>query len=171
MLALDSRTQKLRLEFRSRDKAELDLLLEGSNLVINDKWLDFDSSHKDSSCSAFLEAKAAKIDIARFSCSHIVKNLYDLILVELSKGTDAHHNKSPHSEDYLRQMVSERIDQMPCMVHVDKGDVGGVLIVRWVHAESERLSKIHSLELMGRVTMHRESTCAVKKLELLTSSM
>ena len=169
-MALDSRTRKLRLEFRSSAKAELDLLLQGSDLLINGKWLDFNSSHEDSSCSTFLEAKNANIDIDRFSCSHIVKALYDLILVELSKGPDAEQNKCSHSEDYLRQMVSERIDQMPCMVHLVLGDVGGVLIVEWVHIESEKLSKIHSLDLMGRVTMHRETTCSDMKLKLLTSS-
>jgi hypothetical protein len=171
VLALDSRTRELRLDFRSRGKAELDLLLQGSDLLINDKWLDFGSSHKESSCSTFLEAKAAKIEIDRFSCSHIVKHLYDLILLELSKGHNVQHDGSHHSDDYLRQMVSERVDQMPCMVHVERGDVGGVLIVKWVHAESDKLSRIHSLELMGRITMHKESTCGDKKLELLTSSM
>lgn len=168
VLALDSRTQELQIEFRDRKKAELDLLLLERKLLINDKWLDFNSSHEQSSCSTFREANAANIEITRFSCSHIVENLYDLILVELSKGHATQKAKSPYSDDYLRLMVSEKIDQMPCKVDVLQGSVAGMLVVEWFHAESAKLSRMHSLELMGRITMHRESTCSDKKLELLT---
>ena len=170
VLALDSRTRDLRLDFRSGTSAELDILLLGCNLVINDKWLDFHASHDKSLCSLFLEATAEQINIDRFSCSHIIKNLYDLVLVELSKGSSTQENRSSDAE-HLRQMVREKIDQMPCMVEVIQGNSAGVLEVSWVHAESERISKLHHLELKGRVTMHRESTCAEKKSELLASGM
>jgi hypothetical protein len=171
VLALDSRTRDLRLDFRSGTSAELDILLQGSNLVINDKWLDFHASHDKSFCSLFLEATAEQITIDRFSCGHIIKNLYDLILVELSKGSSTQENRSSDTAEHLRQMVREKIDQMPCMVEVIQADLAGVLEVSWVHAESEKISKLHHLELKGRVTMHRESTCADKKSELLASSM
>lgn len=170
VLALDSRTQDLRLDFRSGAKAELDILLQGSNLLINDKWLDFHASHEKLSCSLFFEATAEQTSIDRFSCSHIVKNLYDLVLVELSNGSNGQQSRCSHTDDYLRQLVSEKIDQMPCMVEVVQGEAAGVLEVTWVHSESEKISRLHRLELKGRITMHRESTCADKKSELLASS-
>ncbi|CZR65305.1 uncharacterized protein PAC_15205 [Phialocephala subalpina] len=170
VLALDSRTRDLRLHFRSGANAELDVLLQCSNLLVNDKWLDFQASHEKSPCSLFLEATAERISIDRFSCSHIIKNLHDLVLVELSKGSGTQQNRCSRSEDYLRQLVNEKIDQMPCMVEVVQGEAAGVLEVSWIHVESEKISRLHRLELKGRITMHRESTCADKKSELLALS-
>lgn len=165
VLALDSRTRNLRLDFRSGANAELDLLLHESQLLINDKWLDFEASHKSSSCSLFLQATAEQNDIDRFSCSHIVKSLYDLVLVELSNGSNSQQHN--HSNNYMHQLVSEKVDQMPCMVKVVQGEAAGVLEVSWVHAESEKISRLHHLELKGWITMHRNSTCSDKKSELL----
>ena len=121
-------------------------------------------------CSLFLEATAEQTNIDRFSCGHIIKNLYDLILVELSKGSSMQENRSSDAE-HLRQMAREKIDQMLCMVEVIQGNSAGVPEVSWVHAESERISKLHHLDLKGRITMHCESTCAGKKSELLASGM
>ena len=170
VLALDARTRALRLDFRSGDDAELDILLQGPDLLINDKWLDFYASHEGSSCSLFLEAAAQQAAIKRFSCTHIIKSLYDSVLVELSNGTNAEQKRSSYTGDYLRQLASEKIDQMPCMVEVSQGEAVGVLEVSWVHAESEKISRLHNLDLKGRITMHRMSTCADKRLKLLTSS-
>jgi hypothetical protein len=166
VLALDPRTRDLRLDFRSGANAELDILLHGPDLLINDKWLDFYASHEGSSCSLFLEAAAQKTSIARLSCSHVVKTLYDSVLVEVSNGSNPREGSS-HADDYLRQLVSEKMDQMPCMVEIVRGEAAGALEVSWVHAESEKISRLHHLELKGRITMHRKSTCAEKELELL----
>jgi hypothetical protein len=166
VLALDPRTRDLQLDFRSGANAELDLLLLGPNLLINDKWLDFYASHENSSCSLFHEATAEQTNIDRFSCSHIIKCLYDSILVELSNLSNA--LQSRNSDDYMRQLVGEKIDQMPCLVEVAQGEEAGVLEVSWVHAESEKISRLHRLELKGQITMHRKRTCE-KKSELLVS--
>lgn len=166
ILALDPRTRDLRLSFRSGANAELDLLLLEQNLLINDKWLDFFASHETSSCSLFLEAVAEKTSIDRFSCSHAIKTLYDWILLELSRGSNPQHNR--HSDNYLRQLVSEKIDQMPSMVEISRGRAAGMLKVSWVHAESEKISRLHNLQLKGRISMHRKSTCADKRSALLS---
>lgn len=44
-LALDARTRDLKLRFKSGTSAKLDLLLKGSKILVNEKWLDFYSSH------------------------------------------------------------------------------------------------------------------------------
>jgi hypothetical protein len=44
-LALDARTRDLELRFKSGTNAKLDLLLKGSKILVNKKWLNFYSSH------------------------------------------------------------------------------------------------------------------------------
>ncbi|KAH9206337.1 hypothetical protein DL95DRAFT_266133, partial [Leptodontidium sp. 2 PMI_412] len=46
-LALDASTRDLELRFKSSTDTELDLLLEGSEILVNEKWLDFYSSHDE----------------------------------------------------------------------------------------------------------------------------
>jgi hypothetical protein len=144
------------------------MLVVGPDLLINDKWLDFDASHKELPCSLFAEATAQGKSIARLSCSHIVKHLYDLVLVEVSCGSTSPQS-STDADEYLRQQVYEKIDQMPCMVELTRGEEAGTLEVSWVHAESEKIWRLHGLELKGRVTMHRRSSCVGKVSGLLTS--
>ena len=43
------------------------------------------------------------------------------------------------------------------MVEVVQGEAAGVLEVTWVHSESEKIFRLHRLELKGRITIHRES--------------
>jgi len=81
-----------------------------------------------------------------------------------SKGLKSQHYRS--SDDQLRQLAGEKIDQMPCIV---QGEAAGVMEVSWVHAGGEKISRLHRLELKDRITMHRMSTCAEKKSELLSS--
>ncbi|KAH8672808.1 hypothetical protein BGZ60DRAFT_355808, partial [Tricladium varicosporioides] len=45
ILALDVRTKDLHVCFKERAHAELDVLLGGDILQINDRWLDFQASH------------------------------------------------------------------------------------------------------------------------------
>jgi hypothetical protein len=165
VLALDSRTRNLQVDFRSGANTGLDLFLDGTHLLINDKWFDFCASHQNSSCSLFLEAAAKQISIDRFSCTHVVKSLYDSVLLELSSRPNP--QQQSRSDHYMRQLVSEKIDQMPCMLKVAQGEAGGVLDVSWVHPESERIFKLHHLELRGHVVLHRKSTCAALEAELL----
>lgn len=56
---------------------------------------------------------------------------------------------------------------MPYMVKVVQGEAVGVLEVSWVHAESKKISRLYYLELNRWITMHWNSTCLDKKLELL----
>src|ERR1700710_1627265 len=50
VLALDSRTKNLNTIFKCGGETGLDLLLEGPNLLINEKWLDFYKSHIKAPC-------------------------------------------------------------------------------------------------------------------------
>jgi hypothetical protein len=78
--------------------------------VINDKWLDFYVSYNKLFCLLFLKATAEQITIDRFLCGYIIKNLYDLILVELSKRLSTQENRSSDTAEHLCQIVREKID-------------------------------------------------------------
>lgn len=49
-LCLDKRTKRLELVFKDGTAAELDLLLDGTELMVNEKFLDFHASHKKVPC-------------------------------------------------------------------------------------------------------------------------
>jgi hypothetical protein len=168
ILALDPETNDFELDFRSRPEAELDILLKGNRLLINDRWLDFHQSHTKSQCSLFTEASARNTRIDQFTCGHVLNELYSLILVELSKGPNSKKNKSVGSYASLRLNVSEKVLQMPVLVEALPGEYPGQIRVSWVHLESQKVFQIHRIDPKGRVTLHRESTCAHMKECLLS---
>jgi hypothetical protein len=49
-LALDVRTRDLELRFKSGTNAKLDLLLKGSKILVNEKWLNFYLSYNGMLC-------------------------------------------------------------------------------------------------------------------------
>lgn len=168
VLELDERTQNYKLVFKSGENAELDLLLDGQQLLINDKWLDFNSSHKSSYCVLHAEATEEKIAIDTFSCIHIAEKLYSLILNQLPRDVAADSSVGAESGSNLVRSVSEKLRQIPHKVECVAGTYSGEIVVSWIHPESEKDSKLHGITRRGCVTLHRESTCADKKKDLLT---
>jgi hypothetical protein len=49
-LVLDARTKSLKVVFKAAGKTQLNLLLSGTNLEINEKWLDFQAGHEKTPC-------------------------------------------------------------------------------------------------------------------------
>ena len=49
-LNLDTQTKDLELVFKEGGVVELDLLLDRTQLIVNEKWLDFDNSYKNAPC-------------------------------------------------------------------------------------------------------------------------
>lgn len=170
VLALDQRTEGLEICFKSRHHAELDLLLDGLRLLVNDKWLDFEDSHAASFCSLFDEASADEVQINTFSCGHVVTELYDLILVELSSKSSAQLGIAPDTDSSLYLKVSEKIRQTPHKIECHAEFAPGMLHVSWLDPESEKDWKLHGVSRRGRVILHRESTCTEKRHELLAST-
>ncbi|PVH68501.1 hypothetical protein DL98DRAFT_380416, partial [Cadophora sp. DSE1049] len=74
-LSVDTRTQNLEIVFKSGSSAELDLLLEDSQLQVNEKWLDFRASHKDAPCGLSRLALSEDLVIHTFSCDHVINEL------------------------------------------------------------------------------------------------
>jgi hypothetical protein len=168
VLALDPRTQHRELVFKSGGDADLDLLLDGTRILVNDKWLDFHASHESGSCDLLSEASDQQISIDSFDCGHVITELYDLILVELSRLPSL--RSSSASDNFSRRKVGEKIRQTPYKVEVSQGERTGEIKVSWTESESDRVWKKYGLLRKGRVSLHRESTCSTKKHQLLSPS-
>jgi hypothetical protein len=84
-LCLDARTKNLELVFKDGTVAELDLLLDGTQLMVNEKWLDFHASHKNVSCWLSRLSSTAGFSSDTFSCDHVITELYDMVLMEVDK--------------------------------------------------------------------------------------
>jgi hypothetical protein len=80
-LALDDKTKRLKLVFKSGAEVELDLLLDGSDILINDKWLDFQETHRQ---TRFWLSRT-HIKASDFPCDYVVNDLYDHFLREMKK--------------------------------------------------------------------------------------
>ncbi|KFX87760.1 hypothetical protein V490_08034 [Pseudogymnoascus sp. VKM F-3557] len=167
-LSVDTRTQNLKIIFKSGSSAELSLLLEDSQLQVNDKWLDFRTSHKDAPCGLSRLAFAEDLAIHTFSCDHVINELYDLVLVEIIREKECGALKE--KDDSLRLRVSESLRQMPRMITITHGYNDGEILVSWTDPESSLLSKLHHLNLKCRITLHRESTCSQRRLDLIGPS-
>ena len=164
VLASDPRSKDLELQFKSGAKAELDLLLHRPRILVNDRILDFYTSHRIVSCSLSRDA-LYDTDLSVFSCSHIVIDFYEMLLVEMSR--ESVKMECPETDAHLRNRVNENILQMPCMVTAMPGIIAGEIEVSWLGTESEKAFRQHRLAHKGRVTLHRESSCSIRKHDLL----
>ncbi|KAF8853690.1 hypothetical protein BDZ45DRAFT_806466 [Acephala macrosclerotiorum] len=163
-LGLDERTSHLNLVFKSGAAADLDLLLDGDNLIINDKWLDFKTSHRKAPC--WLSRIGIKVE--DFSCDHIIYKLYGLVLAEFKKSPQLPANQAAEGYDSLRLEVAESLRQMPRTIVVLEGNRGGELSVFWTVVEEDWMWQLYEIELKCRVTLHRERTCSEKRADVLS---
>ena len=167
-LALDPRTSALTITFKDGTKDGLDLLLDNSDLLIHDKWLEFSSSHEKTPCSLSTRATQKGVSIENFSCNHVVAYLLDLLLAELTKvgGAELDSHTLTRSDDSLRVAVRENLDQMPRLVEASIVEPGEIKVT-WMDLDGDRVSKLHGLDPQCGIVMHRESTCSNKRLDLL----
>ncbi|PMD41313.1 hypothetical protein L207DRAFT_581755 [Hyaloscypha variabilis F] len=150
ILALDPKTRNLEVTFKSSTVAELDLLIHGSKLLINDKWLDFKASHECGDCDLSLEASTQNLNIDTFDCGHIITELYNALVADMSNQLGSKKLSSEASNSLLRANAGE-------------------IVVSWTESESDRVFKNHGSLRQGRITLHRESTCSTLKTEILSS--
>ena len=165
-LALDASTQKLCVKFKSGANAELDLLLDGSNLLLNDKWLDFDRSHDGMPCWYSKLASLKDSTSQGFFCSHVVMDLYEMVLTELRHKGDTNESTLANSHGSLRRTVSENLHEMPSMIQIVQGERSGEIEVSWACLHGHLATRL-GVDLKFRVTLHRESKCSAKRKDLL----
>ncbi len=164
-LALDAKTSKLQLVFKSGVHADLDLLIDESNVIINDKWLDFTASHAQHSCWISDEG----IALEEFPCDHVINYLHDLVLKQL-KPPYCDQEVDVEFRMRLGSKASQHFHQMPRSIEIRQGTELGELIVVWSTLECEDFYRRHGLKLNYRIVLHRQSTCHDRKEELLLSA-
>lgn len=162
-LALSKSTENLVLSFKSGATVDLDLLLLDDAVLINDKWLDFQESHKNTPCWLSRQS-IGQVDT--FSCLHIIMYLHDLVLVELTKYSDTGTGRIFATEPFLPLKVQESLQQMPLMVETASTGRPYEMKVSWSDSDNDLASKL-GLDPKCRVTLHRESTCSQKRLHPL----
>ena len=169
-LALDGRTRALEVIFRNGTSTDLDLMLFQSTLEINDKWLDFRQSHSRTACWLSRRSNEELPNMGHFSCDHVVTNLYDLVLKELTRNPGLSHGELSESNETLHQRVCDNLRQMPRMVESCTGIFPGEISVSWVDLEGEMISRVYGLNPRCQVTLHRERTCSLRRGDLLLLS-
>lgn len=169
-LALSARTNGLKAVFKAVDKAQLALLLSGSRLEINETWLDFRTSHEKYPCWLSRRAHVEEPIMDQFSCDHIVRELYKLVLEELKRHPGLRLDQSSDSDSSLCQRVYESFQQMPMMVAASPGRQSGEIDVSWTDLEGDLVPRIYRLDPKCRIILHRESTCRSRRDDLLASS-
>lgn len=164
-LRLFTRTKDIELSFRSGAKSDLDLVLCGSVLNINEKWLDFRTSHKQSPC-ILSQVPAYHIhDDNLFTCHHIVSRLHKLVLQELARHRD--RNDDIDADLSLHHTVQEHLSKMPILMKANATEQPGEISVSWM--DLDFVSRLHKLPSRYRVILHRESTCSRMRDELLAT--
>ena len=164
-LYLDPRTKDLELVFKEGGVAELDLLLDGTQLMVNEKWLDFYDSHKNAPCWLSRLSTTAGFNSDNFSCDHVITDLYDMVLMEVGKDSGA-----VEADGLLRLRLAENLRQMPRLIETAPGCNAGEIDVTWMDSESGLAARLHGLDVKYRVTLHRASTCAIRRFDLVTSN-
>jgi hypothetical protein len=165
VLALDARTKGLEIVFKAVGKAQLELLLSGEKLEINENWLDFQASHEKAPCWLTRQAHIDESRMDHFFCNHIVKDLYRLVLEEIKR-----RGQSSEADSSLHQSVDESLRQMPMMVEVSPGCHSGEVHVSWMSLEGDVFSRVCRSDPTCRIILHRESTCSARRGNLLAPS-
>lgn len=167
-LCLDTRTKDLELVFKDGTAAELDLLLDGTQLMVNEKWLDFHASHENVPCWLSRLSTAAGFSGDIFSCDHVITELYDMILMEVDKHRGEQGHGAMEADGLLRLRLVENLRQMPRVIETAPGCDPGEIDVTWMDFEGGLTARLHGLDVKYRVTLHRERICALKRFDLVT---
>jgi len=167
---LDERTKGLTLLVKDGEKADFDLLLDGSNVIIHKRWLDFYACHRSNPCRLSLSAstedfKDKDYNSEVFSCDHVVIFLYGLLHSQLIP--ESSWGGQTVSDSFLLNKVADRLTQMPRRVEITPGPNVGEIEVSWTDADGVSLA--HKLISEVRVTLHKETTCCNKRSDHLNS--
>ena len=169
-LALNDETEDLKLIFKSGDTTELDLLLEDDSrqLLIYEKWLDYQASHRQVACQiSRLKSVEQRWERDAFCCDYVIETLHDLVLEELSEYTEEEPAEFIEKNRSLSLRISESLRKMLRMVQISPGSELGEIEVSWTDNESNMISKLHGSKMKCQITLHRVSTCSDSRFELL----
>ncbi|KAH8881903.1 hypothetical protein GQ53DRAFT_734671 [Thozetella sp. PMI_491] len=164
-LQLDKKLEQIQLRIVKGGGTGIDLLYEEEErqLLIHNRWLDFEQVHENSSCEASRLAKEKPLATIQFSCDHVVEELFELIVQDLVKAL-----KLDYAEGIaIRRHARERIPQMPRAIEISKAAEGGALVVSWRGNECGVLADTYGADILYDVTLHKWRTCFHKHGDLV----
>ncbi|KAJ8069439.1 hypothetical protein OCU04_003093 [Sclerotinia nivalis] len=175
-LALDMRTKSFKLVFKKAGDVGLDLYLDmdHSQLLLHDKWMDFDKSHAENSKDCILSHMRHPGDdspIEIFSCDHIIIDICNQVLQELDRGGAGKIFPDDQHLNSLPLQVGECLKNMLRAIQARPGPNKGEICVSWEDNEAGKLFRLHNMVLNCCVTLHRESTCSHKRSDLIAEEI
>ncbi|PMD41316.1 hypothetical protein L207DRAFT_323111 [Hyaloscypha variabilis F] len=106
---------------------------------------------------------------SQFSCDHIISSLYELVFDEVMRQPGLAHGELCESKATLCQKISENFRHMPIMIETCLG-APGEIIVSWVAIDGGMVSRVYGLDPKVAITLHRESSCAARRDDLLRTN-
>ncbi|OAG35296.1 hypothetical protein AYO21_10498 [Fonsecaea monophora] len=165
-LALHPKLRDLRFKFVQGGGTDLDLAYskDVKRIQIHGKWLSFQKVHEHGLCEVLRLTAPGYIRGEAFFCDHVVEDLFDALL---SKSGDDLGISSPSLRRRLRRRMRDQLALMPRLVSVARTDAIRELEVRWIGNEGGLVSAICNKNICYHVTLHRVSTCEVKRNDVV----
>ncbi|KAF7862569.1 hypothetical protein EAF04_007442 [Stromatinia cepivora] len=175
-LALDTRTKSFKLVFKKAGDVGLDLYLDmdHSQLLLHDKWMDFEKSHAENSKDCILSHMrhpGGDSPIEIFSYDHIIIDICSQVLQELDRGGAGKKSPDDQHLNSLPLKVGECLKNMLRAIQARPGPNKGEICVSWEDNEAGKLFRLHNMELKCCVTLHQESTCSHKRSDLIAGEI
>lgn len=165
-LKLRPALQDLEVDFVKGEQSTIDVLFNNEEklLKVHDKWLDFSRIHEDTTCD-FSQATSGQLEEEEtlFCCDHIIHDLLRLALDELRGPLGL----QPGTCSALRNEAAMRLQQLPRDVQMSAPESGSSIVVSWAPNHSRLFSKRFGAHLTYNVILHKMSTCADRRGDLL----
>jgi hypothetical protein len=158
-MTLDPRVRAIHVQFMTGGNTNIDLVYnhERKLIQIHQKWIDFEKSHNDASCDAFLMRDIGSTKDGLFSCDHIVDDLFELIVGALRNDLSI----SPMQSWTLRRAARQLVHRMPRMVRLTETATPNQLKLTWIGNESSCISKTFAKNMRYIAILHKMSTCPI----------
>jgi hypothetical protein len=89
--------------------------------------------------------------------------------MEVDKHGVEQGHEAVEADGLLRLRLVENLRQMPRVIETAPGCNPGEIDVTWMASEGDLAARLHGLDVKYRVTLHRERTCALRRVDLVTS--
>ncbi|OQD94904.1 hypothetical protein PENSOL_c023G00732 [Penicillium solitum] len=161
-LAMYKQTEHMSIHFIHSDISDIEVAFDANRhaLKIHQKWLEFDTLHRQHACRDVVPDNKAGQDAMIF-CDHVIEELLRISLATISSILlISFHNKS----EMMRE-VRHRLRLMPHSIDL-KQSLPGMLMVTWEDNETELFRRHYGPRVTYHVVLHGE-TCVGSESELL----
>ncbi|APA11334.1 hypothetical protein sscle_07g061040 [Sclerotinia sclerotiorum 1980 UF-70] len=143
-LALHTRTKSFKLVFKKAGNFGLDLYLDidHSQLLLHEKWMDFEKSYAENSKDCILSHmrhSGDDIPVEIFSCDHIIVDIFTQVIQELDRGEAGKRSLDDQRLSSLQLQVGECLKNMLRAIRARPGPKKGEICVSWADNEAREI--------------------------------